>query len=370
MRIGIVTDAIDDGASGIGTYVRNLVKSLAKADKINDYFLIHYNHSPDEIYELGFEEIIIPIGSFPFARELRKLFLFPLKLRKYCLDVVHETSQMNIYLLPTNFKKVVTIHDLIPLVLPEYSSKLIALHHKIGFPLSLYQSDKVICVSESTEQDLFSLYSLSSKKVEMIYEGRGLAFKRENNTARLAKVKKKYRLPKNYYLSVATLTPRKNLERVLRAFSRLKDKKSELFFVGRAEGETKTRLIFLAIELGIYDRVRFAGWVDKDDLPALYSMASACVFTTLYEGFGLPILEAQACGCPVITSNVSSMPEIAGSGALFVTPTYLCEIETMLEIILKPRIRSVLIGNGYENVKRFNWARTARMTREVYERLS
>jgi len=368
-----VTDAIDDNAGGIGTYVRNLVYELAHSGDGHDYFLIHYDYVDDEIYSWGLGEIVVPIPRVPFGRELRKLFYLPHVLNRYNLDVVHETSQMNIYLNPTKFKKVVTIHDLIPLILPETSTALITAHHRYGMRLSLFQSDKVICVSQNTRKDLERFFSPDESKVSVIYEGRDKNFERETDKEILARVRAKYRLPQKYILSVATLSPRKNLERVLRAFANFrhskKGKEYALVFVGRAWGSEGVQLRMLATELGVREHIVFTGWVEDVELPELYTMASVCVFTTLYEGFGLPVLEAQSVGVPVVVSRNSSIPEVAGDGAVFVNPLSVSDISWGMSQATTQEVAKKIVPIGVMNARRFSWKRCANQTRTLYEDL-
>lgn len=376
LRIGIVTDAIDDKAGGIGTYVRNLVLELARSNDGHDYFLIHHSRLvDDEIYTLGLGEIVVPIPKVSFGRELRKLFLLPSKADEFHLDVVHETSQMNIYFFPTKFKKVVTIHDLIPLLLPETSTSLITFHHRYGMRFSLRSSDAVICVSKNTKKDLFRFFSrcIGAEAVYTIYEGRDKNFRRETDHKKLRAVKNKYQLPEDYLLSVATLSPRKNLERVLKAFANFKHSRQgkdySLVFVGSSWGSAGIQLRLLATELGVRENVIFTGWVEDDELPALYSMARACIFTTLYEGFGFPVLEAQSVGVPVVVSNNSSIPEVAGRGAVYVNPYKVTDIAWGMKEATTPCVVDDLLPLGLKNARRFSWKRCADETRKVYESL-
>ncbi|MDO8573890.1 MAG: glycosyltransferase family 1 protein, partial [Candidatus Daviesbacteria bacterium] len=225
-----------------------------------------------------------------------------------------------------------------------------------------------IAVSKATKLDLIKKIKINPEKVTVAYEGYNKdKFKKDPEVNSL----------KGYYLFVGTVQPRKNLERVIKAVAKIKNK--NLIIVG-SRGWLSDKIYQLPKELGIEDRVKFLGHVPDEELPPLYSNAEALLFPSLFEGFGLPILEAQACGCPVITSNISSMPEVAGKGAIYVDPYSVDDIvKGMQRLPARHRYaqalageqavgyRQKLIKKGFENVKRFSWEKCARETLKVLE---
>lgn len=368
MRIGIITDAIDDKAAGIGTYVRNLVPNIIKLDKDNEYYLIHHDNSRNDFYEQfkhdkKVHEIIIPIGKIPFAREIRKIFSIPKILDSYELALVHETAQIGPFFTKTKYEKIVTVHDIAPIIIPKIHSKLVYLHHLLGLPITFRNVDKIIAVSEATKKDIINNFKVSSSKIKTILEAQDGAF-REIGHPEIQKIKKQFGLNK-YFLFVGSIEPRKNLERVLNAFNSMKTN-SEIQFVIVTKKGWKNKKVLEIIEKS--ENIMVLNNISKKSLIGLYSGAKATVFVSLYEGFGLPILEANACGCPVITSNTSSMPEIAGKAALIVNPLKTEEIRLAMEkIITNKTIGKRLRRYGLNNVKKYSWIKAAKMTIETYK---
>ena len=210
---------------------------------------------------------------------------------------------------------------------------------------------------------------MDPKKIEVIYEGYD---KQKFRVDVLVNSLKHFNLvPKSYFLFVGTVQPRKNLERLIKAFSRQPD--DYLVIVGQ-KGWLSDEIYNLPKKQWIEDersslagKVKFLGYVPDEDMPAIYTGAIALTFPSLFEGFGLPILEAQACGCPVITSNVSSMPEVAGKGAVYVDPYSIDDIVKGMVRVKSHESRVKLIRAGFENVKRFSWEKCAMETLKVLE---
>lgn len=373
MKIGIITDAIDDKAAGIGTYVRNLVSELLKVDKTNTYYLIHHSHSQDQFHtELKgnkrVHEIFVPIKRGIFGREMRKIVAMPGVLERYNLDVVHETAQTGPFFRKSNFKKIVTIHDLVPLIYPRTQSFAVHLHHRLGLPYMLKNVEKVIAVSENTKRDIVTLFHIDPNRVKVIYEAASPLFSRKSGHE-IIKIKKKYGLH-DYFFYVGALEPRKNIERMLRAFDTVRKSKNIQFVIVTKKG-WKNQGIFRTIkELNLEHDIKILHDVALDELPSLYSGAKALVFASLYEGFGLPILEAMACGCPVITSKASCMPEVAGKAAILVNPENVDQIEKAMISVLDKKAADRLRTLGFKNVKRFSWSKAARETLKVYEEVA
>lgn len=358
MKIGIIVDSLDDSSGGISVYTENLAREILEIDKKNEYVLIHHRENDKEIFKN--KELIVPLKKIPFAREYRKIIQLPKILEKEGFDIIHETTQIGPFFRKSKFKKVVTIHDLAPLKFPKTQSWLTFFHHKIGLKKILKNIDKVITVSESSKKDILEFFKIDEAKIKVIYEGYK---KLEIGEDCLGK----YGIKKPYLLYVGTLEPRKNVVGIIKAF-----KQSNVdcqLVIGGKKG-WKYKEIFKAVkELGIEGKVHFPGFIADEDLGYLYKNAIAFVFPSLYEGFGLPVLEAMHCGCPVITSNVSSLPEVAGDACILVDPDNVDEIAGAILRVQDRKKREDMIKKGYGQAKKFSWRKCAEETLKIYEEM-
>lgn len=254
------------------------------------------------------------------------------------VDIYHSSDWVQP---PTKAKTVTTYHDLVPLLYPKWSHPKIVSVNKIRLKLVEAEVDKVIAVSQSTKNDLLSLSKLKPSQIEVIYEGVSEIFKPSEEKDQF-ELKKKYNLPDNFCLAIGGVGERKNLKRIKQA--------SKGF-----------NLITTMEDLPV---------LSDEELAILYSCADALIYTTLYEGFGLPIIEAMACGTPVLTSNVSSMPEIAGGAAVLTDPNDVDKIRRSLEVLLLDKQKQKdLILKGFKRAKDFSWEKTADKTLQVYKQL-
>jgi glycosyltransferase involved in cell wall biosynthesis len=276
-----------------------------------------------------------------------RLHVLPIEEILGKVDVFHSSDWAEP---PASCFKVTTIHDMAPLIMPEYTPQKIVNVHKRKFEWIKKDVDRVIVPSKSTKNDAVRL-GIKSEKIRVIPEALRSDFSKSSKEA-VDKVKKKYKIEGRYALSVGT-NPRKNIKRIAEAFNKVSPDVglSNLAVVGEANQEINKSVVFL-------------GKVDQKDLKALYSGAELLIFTSLYEGFGLPILEAFACGCPVLTSNISSMPEVAGDAGVLINPLSTDEIAD--GIVKTLRDSEKLIQKGKKRVKSFSWEETAKKTMEVY----
>lgn len=274
---------------------------------------------------------------------------------------------------------VVTVHDLRTEFLPQHESLLQRVYLSRYLEIVRARLAKqIIAVSESTRRDVIEKLGIDDKKVKVIYEGvdrerfhEGI---KEERT-KIKKVQEKYKIEGPYLLFVGTIQPRKNLVRLMEAFSRYlrekgdeQTKRMELVLAGGI-GWNAEQIYATPTRLNIQQRVKFIGYVDDDDLPYLYAGAEIFVFPSLYEGFGLPVLEAMAVGTPVITSNVSSLPEVGGEAAYYVDPESVSSIMNGLSrVMTQSELRQKMIDRGYQQVKKFSWEQAARETCEVFQR--
>ena len=280
------------------------------------------------------------------------------------VDVFHATE----HLLPRlrRVRSVFTLHDLIFQFDPGSHKPLNIAFLKTMMPRFLRAADAIIAVSECSQRDAVRIYDVPPDKIRVIYEGVDPRFKPISNLDSLAAVRRKYNLPDRFILHVGTIEPRKNLPTVFEALSALSVDGCSLVVAGKKGWLVKP--IFARVnELGLQDRVHFTGYVPDEDLPALLSAASVLVMPSRYEGFGLPVLEALACGTPVIVSNTSSLPEVGGDAALYAPPDDPAAWAELISRVLDGAVlRVAMREKGLRQASKFRWDIAARQTAEVY----
>ena len=365
-RIGIDARKLTD--FGIGTYISNLLCALAEIDWENEYVLFVGTPARDlpahrpENFQLVFEKA--PVYS---ARELTTLSWKLLRLK---LDLYHATH----YVLPAvvRCKAVVTIHDIIHLLYPEFlPNRLAFLYAQRMIRRSLTRGDRVIADSQNTKKDLMDYFETDGRKIEVIYPGVADLFRRPMETAAVDRVLARHGLERPYLLFVGNPKPHKNLDNVVTAFARVVNAdrfEGDLVCVGGRD-QNQVRIAHRAARLGVEDRIKLLGHVAEEDLPGLYRGARIFLYPTLYEGFGLPVVEAMASGVPVITSSTSSLKEISSGYAELVDPL---DVEQMAATIIRclgdEQLLARLRAAGLERAEHFSWRRTAERTLAVYER--
>jgi glycosyltransferase involved in cell wall biosynthesis len=365
MKIGFVTSFIDERGGGIGTYSYELIKNF---NKKNEYYLIHHTPIDLDIYTTN-HEILIKRCSLPFKGIIWRLINTPLKLKfKKKLDLVHDPYGIGPLSFKMPFKKVITIHDLTPTLFPHTFSSMAVVSHKLLLPRTLKTADKIITDSNSTKNDLINYFNIPEEKIRVILLAADEKFKPLSNKE-IKEAKQKYSLNFPFILYVGTLEPRKNIPSLIKAFYKLKKKNLQYKLVIAGKRGWKYKEIFETIDkLNLQNDVVFTGYVSDEDLPALYNAADLFVYPSIYEGFGLPPLEAMACGTPAITSNTSSLPEVVGDAGIMVDPPDVDGLaDAMYEVLTKEGLRANMIKKGLERAKTFSWEKCARETLEVYE---
>jgi glycosyltransferase involved in cell wall biosynthesis len=266
-------------------------------------------------------------------------------------------------------RTVVTVHDLSFVREPETTMPGMSRHLNTWVPRSVARADHVIAVSAATRQDLIELYHTPPDKISVLYHGVGPEFKSEQAESTLKAVREKYHLPPSpFILSVGTIQPRKNYQRLIRAMANL-DKAISLVIVG-SKGWAYEAVFAEVARQGLEQHVHFPGFITDDDLPALYQMATAFVYPSLYEGFGLPALEAMACGTPVIASNRSALPEVVGAAGLLVDPYDEAALAAAIAQVLADKdLQAHLAQAGLLQAKKFCWDDTARQLVALYHQL-
>jgi glycosyltransferase involved in cell wall biosynthesis len=267
-------------------------------------------------------------------------------------------------------RTLLTVHDLSFLHYPDHFVPKLVRYLSRVVPRSVATADRVLADSEATRTDLIEMVGADPDKVEVLYSGVGARFRPEAEPGEGERLREQYDLDpaRPYVLSVGTVQPRKNYVRLIRAFAALQSDAHQLVIAG-GRGWLFQEVLTEAEALG--DRARVLGFVDDADLPALIRGASLFAFPSLYEGFGLPVLEAMACGVPVVTSNVSSLPEVAGDAALLVDPTDEMELTEALRRGLEDDgLRRGMVSRGLEQAVRFTWERAALQLLSAIETIS
>lgn len=368
MKIGLITNFIDEKGGGIGTYSYELIKNLNIIDLYNEYYLIHHTPMHLNIYSTNYE-ILIKIHSIFYKKTIWRMIDLPLKLKFIKeLDLVHDPYEIGPLSFEMPFKKVITIHDLTPILFPDTFNSMIVLLHKRLLPRTLKNANRIITVSNSTKNDLISLFKIPKEKIRVIFNGVDEKFKPLSNKE-IKKVKQKYSLNFPFILYVGTLEPRKNIPSLIKAFYKFKKTNPLYKLVIAGKKGWKYNEIFETIDkLNLQNDIVFTGYILDNDLPALYNAADLFVYVSIYEGFGLPPLEAMACGTPVITSNTSSLPEIVDDAGIMVDPYDIDGLSNAIfKVLTDEGLKTKMIKKGFEKAKMFSWEKCARETLEVYE---
>jgi alpha-1,3-rhamnosyl/mannosyltransferase len=367
------TRAATDHFPGIGRYVVNLAQAMAPLlAQPEDLILLRDPSQPSQ-WDLGAlhdEQVeVVETSVSPFS--LQQQWTVPRLLRRLEADLYHSPY----YLMPyrPGVPTLVTIHDLIPMRYPEYFTPPQRLVFAVAVRLAVCTSQRVITVSQATARDLQDLLGLSESRVAVIPEAADPAFF-PRPAVQVEAVRIKYRLSEPYLLYLGSNKPHKNVTSLVEAWAQFHDGQ---------QVESHASLVIAGVwdarypepcqraeQLNLTKSIRWLGAVPESDLPALYSGAAAFVFPSLYEGFGLPVLEAMACGTPVACSDTSSLPEVAGDAALLFDPAEVESIATALERSLNnAELRCELAKRGLRRVSQLSWGHSARETLRVYREL-
>lgn len=379
MRIGIEAQRLfRPHKHGMDRVALELIKNLQVLDKENDYFVFV---KPDQDTAAisktsNFTIVEIPGGPYPIWEQLK----LPKIAKAYNCDILHCTS--NTAPFANGIPLVTTLHDIIymegsllTLLLNKASvyQKWGNLYRRLVVGNVVKNSKRLITVSNFEKENITKFFKLrSTKKLQSIHNGVSDHFKSSLGRAKLNDIKIKYGLPNNYLLHIANKDPRKNTKKVLKAFHKFSDKTGaeyQLVMLGYNINDLSNALDEIkALEL--INRIVLLDYVCDEDLPAIYSLSQLFLFPSLREGFGIPIIEAMACGVPVITSNTSSMPEIAGEAAFIVDPTSTDEIlYGIIKITSDEPFKNELIHKGLKRSKQFSWNKMAVQVLELYKQL-
>jgi glycosyltransferase involved in cell wall biosynthesis len=387
MKIGIDARTIlnpeKGDAIGVGHYTYQLIRHLLDTDKENEYVLF-FDFRVREKDVKKFSRPNVKIKFYPYSDYKKYLpgayneILGTATLAREHLDIIHTTSPMSRIPMTYHGKTVVTFHDLAVYKIPEVFPKVKRTRDRTIMSLMAGKANKIIAVSDSTKKDICDIFGCHESKVSVIYSGFDKRMTEESRSPR-EKVLEHYGINegKKYILFLGTLEPVKNITKLLEAFKLFKEKckkdggkcEHKLVMAGK-NGWLADGYKALAKELGIDKDVIFTGYIVGDELVPLFKNADFFVMPSLYEGFGTTVLEAFATGTPVIASNVSSIPEIAGDAALMVDPGSAQEIaDAMFEFASDENMKNEYREKGKKQVEKFNWEKTARETLEIYNSL-
>lgn len=360
--IGVDAHTIGMRKTGNETYMRNLVEQFAEIAP-SDLSFTYYNTLPKE--RVPAMQWNGPVKRLrPHSPMVRIPLSFPLALWRDKVQLAHFQ-----YVIPpvASCPAIVSIHDISYEFFPDCFHPAERRRMKLLIPFSGRKAAHILTISEFSKQEMIRQYRLPADKITVTYLGASEAFRPMPDAAR--HVSEQFGLTGSYVLGVGNLQPRKNLIRLIKAYAALRLPgriEHDLVLVGQPAWRGSD--VFAEIErLGIGQWVRTTGYVSESDLVALYSAADVFVYPSIYEGFGLPVLEAMACGAPVITTHVSSLPEVAGDAAILVDPMSESELSHALERVIHDRaLRSDLIARGFDQARRFSWRRTAEETLQAY----
>jgi glycosyltransferase involved in cell wall biosynthesis len=356
--------------AGIGRYAGSLAGALAKERP--EWMALFYNCAGRVQLPAGLGSIpsrSIRAGYKPWRLAVWAGHLVGLRFNRLVpgADLFHATE----HLLPPfgDLPVILTVHDMIFRRFPQHQKRLNYWYLNATMPLYCQRADAIITVSESSKRDIVADYGLDPNKITVIYEAASSDF-RPRNGALVRQVRARYHLPSNYLIHVGTIEPRKNLTRLLEALKRLRDEGLvvPLVVVG-AKGWLYEEFFGRLEALEMDDTVCFPGYVPDQDLAVLYSGAIATVMPSVYEGFGLPVLESMACGTPVLASNSSSLPELGGEAAHYFNPYDVESIAASIRAVwVDADWQAEMARRGLEQAAKFSWARAATETLAVYDR--
>lgn len=368
MRIAFDGTMLTPGRTGVGYYTEHLLQHLAReVESTGDELVVISNQRVDTQMPLPPHVRVHDGHRFPIRIGWMQLRAAR-ALEALAPDVAHFTNGM--VPVGTPVSTVVTIHDMSLRLYPQCHPVRRLLLNRPLMHVAIRRASAIVTVSHSTRRDLLRLHRLAPDRVSVVHEAASPAFRPISDRARLASIRAKYRLPDRFILYVGTIEPRKNLARLVDAFARARTAgiPHELVCVG-PYGWSSRDLVGRIEQLGLSRHVHFTGYVPFEDLPVIYNLGELFVFPSLYEGFGLPVVEAMASGTPVLTANTSSLVEIAGDGAETVDPMNTDALAEAIYGLLtdEPRRRD-LAERGWQRSRAFSWSQTAKDMLAVYQR--
>lgn len=363
MKIGICARTWGENG-GIGVYTRSVIEAILQLDTRNEYHILYANHAH--------------LGSLPSTDRVCEVYLpakgkwmwdqwaVPRYAHREGLDLIFHTKFAIPFL--SRCKTAMVLHGTERFVHPEFHQTTDLWFFKTVYPQYLKRASLIIAVSNRAKDDIISYLGIDPDKVKVAYLATDPIFRSISDPQQLDSIRVKYTLPSRFILFAGHIYPGKNFTRLLEAFSTVR-KQIDVHLVVAGGMRWKYQDDMKALEsLGLQGCVHFAGYVPQKELVAFYSLAEATVFPSHYESFGLPNIEANACGCPLVTSRTGGSPEAAGNAAIYVDPLNVEDIaNAIVRVLTDDDLRQTLIANGYENAARFSWEKTAQSTLEAFE---
>ncbi len=372
MKVCINTLVTPSQKIGVGVYIDNLIKYFKKGSGSHEYCWFVSKKEPD-IFQVDAPEYSRSLFSATAQPAWKLIFqqpVFFLKLLLLKADLYHIPNTFPLWISPC--PTVISILDLQEFYTNKYGT-LRSLYRKFFNFIAVRVADKVITISHHSKRDIVRLLHVPEEKVAVTYLAIGPAFRPMDKKVCHAQINKRYGLADcEYIVSVGELHPGKNYTRLIRAFSKLKKRKKffyKLLIVGK-KGWNYEEIFNTVSALHLKKEVIFTGYVAAEELPIIYNGATLSVYPSLYEGFGLPPLEAMACGTPLISSNSSSLPEVVGNGGIMVDPYNVDAMAEKIDQVLSDKKKQVdLIHKGFQQTKKFSWEKTAQETLKIYEEI-
>jgi glycosyltransferase involved in cell wall biosynthesis len=351
--------------TGIGVYLNNLLQALQELDQENYYYLVSNGAIQFEVTNPKWRKIEGRVHQRKLSTLWMQAFI-PRISSALKLDLFWGTRHQLPLFVSKNIKTVLTVHDIVNVLFPYTMSLPGLVVERLLMRRSIERADYVIADSVSTASGIQEYYRVRPSKVSVVYPGAPDSANRPDQ-----QLSADAQLPGKYFLFVGTLEPRKNLIVILKAFALLDAERENVHLVAAGIIGWKTKEVMSLLKTHRHrSRIHFTGYVDADRLSFIYRNALCLLYPSLYEGFGFPILEAMTYGVPVITSNVSSMPEVAGDAALLVDPNDADSLaEAMKKILTDGNVRNIMVAKGYERVKKFSWKQCAEETLGIFTKV-
>ena len=364
MKIAIDARLLQGKFTGDRTYWRGLIRGLSRLDSEDEYVLYTYPSMSDIESSDACELAQRPVPAMSWRSW--SLWAFPRALRRDGVDLAHVQYSIPLF---ASCPVVTSVHDISFKTCPQYFGFKDRFLLDRGFRYGVKHAVRILALSEHTKPDIIDYYHVNPQKIEVVYPGVDEEFQLLDKAACKTVALEKYAIDKPFVITVGVVPARKNIPRLIRAFAASRKaiaSEHKLLIVGKP-GAEEENLRDLAQNLGVADDVIIAGHVPQEDLPSLYNAAQLCVYPSLYEGFGLPAVEAMACGVPVITGNRSSLPEAVGDAGITVDPVD-CDAlaEAISSVLSSESRRTEMSAKGLEQASKFSWDDTARRVAELY----
>jgi glycosyltransferase involved in cell wall biosynthesis len=366
VKIAVMLRTLEE-RQGIGIYARNLMSSLLLIDKKNIYYFIYTSQKQVGSFGLhdNLREVVIPCNNKFYWDQ----WLVPRYAKNKAQIIFNTKFSVPLF---TSCKTIMVFHGSEHYVYPEFYSKLDILYNRIFMPFFCRKASAISSVSKVAADDMAKFVRFDRHKAFIVHSAIDPCFKPVNDESVLLDIRNKYKLPERFILFVGKLYPGKNFKNIVKAYKYLKqeiDFPLKLVSVGDFRWKYEKDLKEIN-DHRLKNDVQFTGWVEQEDLPAIYMLADLFLFPSFYEGFGIPLVEAMACGCPVVTSSTGACPEIANKAANYVDPRDPKDIARgVLEVLNNNHLKEQMIARGFEEAQRFSWEKAAKETLDIFTQL-